>query len=755
VNVADWLRNLGMGRYTAAFHADGITAETLRCLTADDLKDLGVASIEHRRVLLGAIAPIRASALFDEPGQSHPKDWGGNHASGIIAERRQLSVMFCDLVDSTALSSSLDPEDLSAIIRDYQNSITTAVKRFGGFVARFVGDGALVYFGWPAAHESNAEQAVRAALAVIEAVGDTPAGTTSLQVRIGIATGLVVVGEPIGAGETQQQTAIGRTPNLAARLQSVARPGCLVIDAATRRQIGWLFECRDLGPLTLKGFPEKILAWQVTTTAHRSRSEALHSAASLVPMLGRDDELSALSQCWLEAKGGKGRVVLLVGEPGIGKSRLVVTLMQQLSGASHQLSYFCSPQHQDSPLFPVLGHMASAVSWDRDLPVPFPDDGSPSARKRGPDTEHLLGAFAGQLGEVAARGPVLILFEDVHWIDPTSLELLDRLVSYVRSLPVLLVVSSRPGFSPSWAGLPHVSSLALSGLRRREALILATRTAGPAALPATILEQIVRRAEGLPLFVEELTRAVVQADWHDATPMTSASVSKLPDRTVPSALYAPLAARIDRLHGLREVIQAAAVIGREFTLELLAGVTQISEQPLLNALAKLSEAQLICCLSSAGAESYAFNHMLIRDVAYSMLLRDRRRQLHLRVAEVLRGLCMEQGDAAPELLAHHYALAGLIEPSVRYWLRAGRRAFRMTAYREADRHLQKGIALLDRIPDGTRRAHLASELRSAQSLVGNAAKGYGHAFQSVFAAWSGGGNAVLRLWGGDEMTDHW
>jgi len=750
MNVADWLCNLGMGRYTAAFHADGITADVLRHLTADDLKDLGVISIGHRHVILRAIAAMRGSDPFDEPGQAHPEERGVEHALGTIAERRQLSVMFCDLAGSTALSSRLDPEDLSTIIRVYQNRVTTAVARFGGCVARYVGDGVLVYFGWPAAHESNAEQAVRAALAVIQSVAEGPVGATSLQVRIGIATGLVVVGEPIGGGEARQQTAIGRTPNLAARLQCVAQPGCLVIDATTRRQIGSLFECQDLGTLDLKGFPEKVPAWQVTTTAHGSRSEALHSAAPLVPLLGRDEELSALSQFWLEAKSGKGRVVLLVGEPGIGKSQLVATLMERLSGESYQLRYFCSPQYQDSPLFPVLGHIARQGPSERDLARVA------RAGPSEPSQEHLLETFASQLAELAARRPVLVLFEDVHWIDPTSLELLDRLVPYLRSLPVLLVVSSRPGFNPSWVGLPHVSSLALSGLHRREALLLATRTAGPAQLTPTILEQIVRRAEGLPLFVEELTRAVIQADWHDALPAMSASVSRLPDHTVPAALYAPLAARIDRLHGVREVVQAAAVIGREFTLELLADVTRLSEERLLEALAKLSEARLMCRSSSAWPESYAFNHMLIRDVAYSMLLRDRRRQLHERVAGVLRGHCMEQGDAAPELLAHHYALAGLIEPAVRYWLLAGRRALRMSAYREADRHLRKGIALLDRIPEGDRRAHLASELKSALNMVRDAAKGYGHAFQSVFAAWRGGNNAVLRLWdGGEAAADQW
>jgi class 3 adenylate cyclase len=748
MNVADWLHNLGMGRYTAAFHAHGITAEVLPCLTADDLKDVGVASIGHRRVFLRAIAAMRAAAPTDEPNQAQREDRRVDLAPRAIAERRQLSVMFCDLAGSTALSARLDPEDLSTIIRAYQSRVTTAVARSGGFVARYVGDGVLVYFGWPAAHESNAEQAVRAALAVIEAVAQAPVGTASLQVRIGIATGLVVVGEPIGAGEARQQTAIGRTPNLAARLQSAAQPGGLVIDAATHRQIGSLFACQNLGPLDLRGFAEKVPAWQVTTAAHRSRSEALHSAASLMPLLGRDQELSDLSQRWLETKSGEGRVVLLTGEPGIGKSRLVVTLMERLSGESDQLCYFCSPQHQDSPLFPVLSQTASQGSWDRDLA----EAARPSLTE--PGQEHLLDAFARQLAEVAARRPVLVLFEDVHWIDPTSLELLDRLVPYLRSLPVLLVVSSRPGFSPPWAGLPHVSSLTLGGLRRREALMLATQTAAPAVLPPATLEQIVRRAEGLPLFVEELTRAVVQADWHDAELLVSASVSNLPDHTVPAALYAPLAARIDRLHGVREVVQAAAVIGREFTLELLAGVTRLSEQPLLDALARLSEARLMRRSSSALSQSYAFNHMLIRDVAYSMLLRDRRRQLHQRVAEVLRGRCKEQGDAAPELLAYHYALAGLIEPAVRYWLLAGRRAFRMAAYREADRHLRKGIALLDRIPEGGRRAHLASELKSALSLVRDAAKGYGHAFQSVFAAWRGGGNPVLHLWDGGETADH-
>jgi class 3 adenylate cyclase len=773
VNVADWLRNMGMGRYTAAFQAYGITAEVLRYLTADDLKDVGIVSEEHRRQLLAAIAEMRASMSFDEPDQECLDDHEDNEALGTIGERRQLSVLFCDLVGSTELSSRLDPEDLGAIIRVYQSRVTTAVEQFGGYVAHYAGDGILVYFGWPIAHEANAEQAVRGALAALEAVAAERVGTASLQVRIGTATGLVVVGEPVGTGEARRQTAIGRTPNLAARLQCTAQPGCLMIDATTRWQIGNLFECQDLGLLALKGFPEQVPAWRVVTSAHRSRSEALHSAGSRTPMLGRDEELHALSQCWLEAKSGKGCVVLLAGEAGIGKSRLVATFMKQLGDEAYLCSYFCSPQHRDSPLFPIRNAPSFGRPWYRDpdeagnrdpngpsrdedpILIALPDEAPASSGRQGPDLDQWLEAFPRRVAEAAARRPVFMLFEDAHWIDPTSLALLDRLVASLPSLPVLLVVSSRPGFKPAWIDRPHVTHLTLSGLSRREALMLARRTAEPDVVPTTTLEQIVRRAEGLPLYVEELTRAVVQADWHDAGPATPAPVGELPNHTVPAALYAPLAARIDQLHGVRDVVQAAAVIGYDFTLELLAGVTRLSEPALLDALAELSEARLICCATSAGSESYVFSHMLIRDVAYGMLLRERRRQLHQQVAALLQGRCLGRGDvAAPEVLAHHYALAGLHEPAVRYWLLAGRRAFRMAAYREAARHLRKGVMMLDRVPEGSRRAQLASELKSTQSLVRSAAKGYGHAFQSVFASWRGGHNSILPLWDESGLEDY-
>src|ERR1700722_6695867 len=368
MDVADWLRQLGLERYEAAFRENDVSAAILPGLISEDLKELGIVSVGHRRQLLAAIAELHPdSKTVDDKILPLPRSQAIEPSHGSAAERRQLSVMFCDVIDFTALSSRIDPEDLSAVIRGYQSRVATTIARFGGFIARYVGDGILIYFGWPEAHEVNAESAVRAALAVVDVIIRAPVLTEPLQVRIGIATGLVVVGEPIGTGEARQQTAIGRTPNLAARLQCAARPGCLVIDAATRRAIDSLFECQDLGPLALKGFPEKVPAWQVTTTVHRSRSEALHSAASLVPLFGRDEELSALSQFWLEAKSGKGCTVLLVGDPGIGKSRLVATLMERLTGESYQFSYFCSPQHQDSPLFPVLGAMPGQASRSQDL----------------------------------------------------------------------------------------------------------------------------------------------------------------------------------------------------------------------------------------------------------------------------------------------------------------------------------------------------------------------------------------------------
>jgi class 3 adenylate cyclase len=693
-------------------------------------------------------------------------------ASASIAERRQLSIMLCDLVGSTALSARLDPEDLSVVIRDYQARVRKTVEPFGGFVARYVGDGVLIYFGWPAANEANAEQAVRAALALVDAINQSLMGTESLRVRIGIATGLVVIGEPIGTGEARHQTAVGETPNLAARLQSLAEPNCKVIDGATRRQIGDLFRCQDLGMVSLKGLPQQVPAWQVIKQESvESRSEVLHLATTRLPLVGRENEIALLLRCWCQTKDGGGRVVLLTGEPGIGKSRLAADLMERLAGEPHtRLSYFCSSQHQASPLFPVIAQFEATADFARnDAPgvklekikvllakaLVQPEDialiaelmclvdcglALPAPERR----ERLLGALVGQLTALAAQQRVVILFEDAHWVDPTSLELLSRMVLHIRGLPVLLVISSRPGFHPTWAGLPHVQSLELGGLGRREATVLATRTAGASSLSAMTIEQIIARTEGVPLFIEELTRAVVEADWHD-TIKKSEQPLVLPPGAVPAALYACLAARLDRLPTAREVAQVAAVIGREFSFDLIAAVIPSSNGSLEAALVRLVEAGLISPRGSSPRLQYTFKHALIRDVAYSTLLRDRRRRLHAQVAEALEH-SPEQVESVPELLAQHYALAGMTEPAVRHFLAAAKRAYRASAFREAASHLRRGIELLEHLPEGALRKRLQMDLKATLALVRDASKGYGHMLQSVFASWRNPGSPFERRW---------
>ena len=500
MDIADWLRQLDLEQYKAVFRDNDIRAAVLPSLTAGDLNDLGVTSVGHRRQLLEAIAALRTDApsagSLTQPLQSSAsRPSASDRSRTSMAERRQLSVMFCDVIGFTKLSARLDPEDLSAVVDSYQSLVATTIARFGGFIARYVGDGVLIYFGWPEAHEANAERAVRAALAVIDAIGQTPVRAESLQVRIGIATGLVVVGESIGTGEARQQTAIGETPNVAARLQALAGPNSVVIDAVTRRQIGGLFDCRDLGLVALKGLPEPVPAWQVVEQAAvQSRFEALHAGA-MTPLIGREEELELLLRRWQRATAGEGQLVLLSGEPGIGKSRLIAALEERLRGEPHQnLRYFCSPHHQDSALYPIV------VQWEQNLrfsrgdtpqerlrkleaalvPVGTPPedialiadllavpvanryprfDPNPQRKK-----QKTFEALIRGLTSRAHRQPVLILFEDAHWADASSLELLDKMIDVLTDLPVLLIVSFRPEFQPTWVGLALASLLTLRRL---------------------------------------------------------------------------------------------------------------------------------------------------------------------------------------------------------------------------------------------------------------------------------------------------
>ena len=735
--IADWLEKLGMSEYVERFAESDIDTSVLHDLTDQDLKELGV-SLGHRRKMLRAIAELSGVApTSPQPALAEPKPQD-------TAERRQVTVMFSDLVGSTALSARIDPEDLREVISAYRKCVAETVRRFGGFVAKYMGDGVLIYFGYPQAHEDDAERAVRAGLDIVAAVTALKS-SVPLQTRIGIATGLVVVGDLIGSGEAQERGIVGETPNLAARLQGIAKPDMVVIAEGTRKLLGNLFELEDLGAKDLKGITGPVRAWAALRPAVvESRFEALH-ATGMTDLVGREEELELLLRRWSKAKTGEGQVVLLSGEAGIGKSRLTAALRDRLVGKPHtQLRYFCSPQHKDSPLYPIIGQMQHAAGLrHEDSPqakldkldsmlaqtrtptenaalfaemLSLVNDGRYPALALVPQQrrEKTLSALISQVELLERDCPVLMIFEDAHWSDPTSLEALSRAVDRIATLRVLMIVTFRPEFEAPWIGRPYVTAITINRLSKREIVEMIDRVIGNKLLPESLRQDIIERTDGIPLFVEEITKALMEAE-NEGEARQAVSVVPAPALNVPATLHASLMARLDRLGSAKEVAQTGAAIGREFSHDLLAAVACKPEEELALSLDRLTAAGLLFRQGVPPHANYVFKHVLVRDAAYGTLLRGRRQELHRQIVSVLQREFAELVVSQPELLAHHCSEAGMIFEAIEYYLSAAQRATAASNNAEKIAHIRRGLSLLEQLPASDQRT---GELRKRLTLGG-------------------------------------
>jgi class 3 adenylate cyclase len=717
-DIGEWLDDLGLGKYTKVFAENEIDLATLPHVTEEDLKVLGL-TLGARRKLLAAVERLDHEI---KPKSGARVD--GDRAGGTEAERRQLTVMFCDLAGSTELSERLDPEDLREILQAYQKACSEIIGRYEGHVAKYIGDGLLVYFGYPKAHEDDAQRAVRAGLEIVSGVaglsgriGAPP--NIELAAHLGIHTGLVVAGE-MGAGDTREEMAIvGETPNIAARLEGLAGPGSVLISDSTHSLIEGLFVCEALGPQSLKGISEPVAVYRVKgETTARSRFEAAASRG-LMPLVGREQEMALLLDRWEQAKHGEGQVVLLSGEAGIGKSRITRMLRDRVASEDHvRLRYQCSPYHTNSALHPIMDQLERAAGFARDDParvrlgklesllaqssrqpaeaVPLlaavlsiptgdrfpPLELSPEAQK-----ERTLAALIDQIKGLAENRPLLIIFEDAHWIDPTSQELLDLIVDHAQALKALVLITYRPVFASPWGGHPHVTSLTLNRLGRRQSQSMVRALTANKSLPDEVLDQILAKTDGVPLFLEELTRTVLESGLLKEEEDLYVLAGPLPPLAIPATLHDSLMARLDRLSPIKEVAQTAAAIGREFSHQLLSEVSTATDEGLEDALAQLAEAELVFRRGKPPQATYTFKHALVRDAAYESLLKSKRRELHGRIAEALEQSFPERAEVEPELLAYHLTEAELTEPAIAYWRTAGLRAIERSANVEAVAHL--------------------------------------------------------------------
>lgn len=752
LDIDTWLDGIGLSQYADLFRSNDVDATLLHRLTADDLKELGVASFGHRKKLLAAIEALNTAPTAPP---ATPVDVAASvaHATNTTTERRHLTVMFVDLVGSTALSAQLDPEDMGELIRAYQNTVAGEISRFEGHIAQFLGDGVLAYFGWPRAHEDDAERAVRSGLAVTAAASRLKATTApaaqNLQTRIGIATGMVVVGDLIGEGSGQRHAVVGETPNFAARLQAVAEPGMVVIADSTRHLAGDLFVLRDLGPQRFKGMAEPAPAFAVLgECAIESRFVARH-AGEVTALVGRDQELALLVERWRQAGDGEGQVVLLSGEAGIGKSRITEAVIDAVRRAPHYLLRDqCSPYHADSALYPVIQQLSHAAGFTEGdstqhrlerleaLLATDTDDGTSAApllatllgidatSRYGASTltpqqrrSRTLEALIDQLVGLAGHKPVLWVIEDAHWIDPTTLELIELALDRLRGARVLALITSRPTFVATFGSHPVVTRLALNRLGRAATQAIVSRITRGKRLPEALLDEIAAKTDGVPLFVEEITKAVIESgllhEGEDAYHLDG----PLNALAIPETLHDSLMARLDRLQPVKEVAQTAAVIGRSFDHRTLAALVDRPEHELAEAMRQLVDAELIFRRGTPPEATYLFKHALVRDAAYESLLKARRVALHARLLDVLE----RRDDAAPELRAQHAEAAGLTERALGHWEQAGLRALARPAFKEAIASLENRIRLCRALGGAAQwmRREQALHLQLGQALIAN------------------------------------
>jgi class 3 adenylate cyclase/predicted ATPase len=750
-SVSDWLDGLGLGQYAAAFADNNIDADMLARLDNGDLRELGVASLGHRKRLLDAIAALASSGDVDHPNTTLPSQ----------AERRQLTIMFCDLVGSTELSARLDPEDLRVVLRAYQDACAKVVARFEGHIAKYIGDGLLVYFGYPQAHEDDARRAVSAGLGIVESVRGLDTGLAdsedvTLQVRVGIHTGLVVAGE-MGGGDTRESGAIvGEAPNIAARLETLAAPNTVAISGATRRLVSGMFTCRDLGPQDLKGVAVPIQVFGVEGESDAASRFAASAESGLTPLVGREAEIGLLMKRWQQAGEGDGQVVLLSGEAGIGKSR-IVTGFRELIGKDkfNNVLYFGSAFHRNSAFHPVVAQIERAMrlapedsadaKLDKieavlnglDLPIAemapifaaflsLPAEARYPRLDKGPQQlkTQTLEVLANVVGAMAVQRQVLVLVEDAHWLDPSTRELLDRYIERLRTARVLVLVTFRPEFEPPWAGHAHVTMLALNRLSRREDEAMVTELTDGKALPADVLGEIVDKTDGVPLFVEELTKTVLESGLVEEKDGAYVLTGPLPPLAIPTSLQDSLMARLDRLAQVKEVAQLAAALGRTFSHDLLRAVSPLDEPALDAALTQLVDAQLVYRRGLPPDASYEFKHALVQDTAYQSLLKSTRQQYHSRIARVLEERFPDIAEAEPEVLARHFSEAGLVAEAIPYWHRAGRRASERSANLEAIAHLSTALDLVQGLPATDARARKELDLYITLGPALMAAKGW-------------------------------